>query len=506
MAMTISDFNPVPCFAYSERSIFVEFMLVCFFIGFPFFPPNRAESMVISLLALDSYLKTTNRLYDFKPRCEAYGAYEVPWAQTFQTRSTKKELNALEESIKPMVQHEIRLAQLYGIAVDSDEVYEETKSRGDAESLRTLSTLRTRRTKIAAMQRFLSQASRGVPQPSTAASRNTSFPTKFEIDASRTWAVLIGVDAYVVNPEYSLRGCVSDALAMKKYLTNDLMVPEDHIQVLLSPNPECKPPNSVADVLVSLIINTIRLLYPDCLTITSRTLPTRDNIIRALVDVSRDPRIKEGDHIILFFSGHGTNYPCEIYFNDDIGEQGNIEALCPVDRGYRDAKGYIIPDISDREIHVILKEICRVKGHRITVVLDCCYSGSMTRVPVAAGETCRAVDALDGSPSKNMLDAAVSLEKSVTGSVSVLSPKWRPDMTSHVAVAACKEYELAKEIKGKDGRSTGVFTTALLDTLRFGKLTSTSTYIDLVDALPAESFQTPVVAGQYKNERIWFRQ
>ncbi|KAK0429546.1 hypothetical protein EV421DRAFT_1662480, partial [Armillaria borealis] len=137
----------------------------------------------------------------------------------------------------------------------------------------------------------------------------------------QTWAVIIGVDAYE-NPRDSLHGCVSDALNFQDYLVKDLKVPVKQIQLLLSPNPEHMPHTN----------NT---------------------------------KIGRGDNIIIFFSGHGTCYPCSIYFKDTIRGLGTVEALCPMDRGST------IPDISDREINIILKQICRSKGHRITVFLDC---------------------------------------------------------------------------------------------------------------------------------------
>ncbi|PBK82958.1 hypothetical protein ARMGADRAFT_872760, partial [Armillaria gallica] len=100
---------------------------------------------------------------------------------------------------------------------------------------------------------------------------------------------------------------------------------------------------------------------------------TRSNIISALVGICKNTEIRRGDNIIIFFAGHGTCYPCAKYFKDTIGGLGTVEALCPMDRGST------IPDISDREMNIILKQICRSKGHRITVFLDCCHSASATR-------------------------------------------------------------------------------------------------------------------------------
>ncbi|PBK98852.1 hypothetical protein ARMGADRAFT_590559 [Armillaria gallica] len=53
-----------------------------------------------------------------------------------------------------------------------------------------------------------------------------------DLDGSRFWAVLIGVDR---GPHYPLHGCVSDAELMEKYLVEDLGVPSNRIQRLLGP-------------------------------------------------------------------------------------------------------------------------------------------------------------------------------------------------------------------------------------------------------------------------------
>ncbi|PBK84499.1 hypothetical protein ARMGADRAFT_1037003 [Armillaria gallica] len=51
------------------------------------------------------------------------------------------------------------------------------------------------------------------------------------IDASRIWAVLIGINAYPSSSNCSpLRGCMNDIEKMEEFLTKDLGVPEGHIQ------------------------------------------------------------------------------------------------------------------------------------------------------------------------------------------------------------------------------------------------------------------------------------
>lgn len=87
---------------------------------------------------------------------------------------------------------------------------------------------------------------------------------------------------------------------------------------------------------------------------------------------------------------------------------------------------------------------------------------------------------------------------------SILDEDWGPNMDSHVILAACREYQLTKEIRGKSGFH-GVFTQSLLHTLRSGCLTKDATYTDLIDVLPWSDCQTPVVAGERKGTRLWYQ-
>ncbi|KAK0215076.1 hypothetical protein IW262DRAFT_1236235, partial [Armillaria fumosa] len=170
--------------------------------------------------------------------------------------------------------------------------------------------------------------------------------------ASRFWAIVIGIDAYWFSP---LHGCVSDALFMEKYLTEHLGVLKERIQRLIGMQAN---------------------IYPG-----DTSIPSHVNIIRMLLSVMTNSHIKYGDNIIINYSGHGSQYSCSEYFyNWDTGSDNgqanitgiqSIEALCPMDCNTLDANGTLIPDISDREINAILSQISRIKGHRITLILDC---------------------------------------------------------------------------------------------------------------------------------------
>ncbi|KAK0444579.1 caspase domain-containing protein [Desarmillaria tabescens] len=299
------------------------------------------------------------------------------------------------------------------------------------------------------------------------------------VDASRFWAVLIGIDAY---PNSSLKGCVSDAILMEMFLHEHLGVPKGRIESLLSSD----DPN-----------------------LTGKTLPpSRDNIIRKLHSLIDNANINEGENIIIYFAGHGASYQCAHRRDSPSckGELCGIEAICPVDRNDAADSGPTIPDISDREFNSILTQISQAKGPNITVILDCCYSAGATR---DAEEGVRAAPELKRSLLEKALKAADESMRRFPSYVSVSDGNWFFDMKSHVVVAACAEYEKAKETSGPDGEGyNGCFTRALIRTL-ISNWTNELTYNDLIEHITKDlegqgNYQGPVVAGERRKERVWF--
>ncbi|KAK0494020.1 caspase domain-containing protein [Armillaria luteobubalina] len=181
--------------------------------------------------------------------------------------------------------------------------------------------------------------------------------SRCRVDVSRFYAVLIGIDEYT---SYPLQGCVSDARLMEKYLAEDLGVPRNRIQLLLGSKE-----------------HTFSLAGDSM-------YPSRARIIDTLLSIIRNPEIIHGDNIVIFYAGHGSRYPLE----EKRDPSEYIEALCPIDRDTIGDDGKPVPDISDREFNIILTRISHAKGHRITVILDCCHSGSVSRgVPGAGART-----------------------------------------------------------------------------------------------------------------------
>ncbi|PBK63131.1 hypothetical protein ARMSODRAFT_844354, partial [Armillaria solidipes] len=176
------------------------------------------------------------------------------------------------------------------------------------------------------------------------------------------YGVLIGIDGYSFYP---LRGCVADALKMKKYLVEYLHVPNERIQSFLGPAQS----------------------YGATSTDVTSLSPSRANILSVLLSLTTNPDIEYGDPIIIYFAGHGSRYLLSNQDGPDDNKARNdnecppkfVEAFCPMDRDSRDNNGVPIPDISDREVNTILSQIVREKGSRITCILDCCHAGSITR-------------------------------------------------------------------------------------------------------------------------------
>lgn len=289
----------------------------------------------------------------------------------------------------------------------------------------------------------------------------------------------IGVDAYTKSADV-LQGCVEDALAVARFHINKIHVPPNQIQLLIAADKRYD---------TSPIPNT------------NITTPTRQNIIKALYSLRDNPCIPYGANIVIHFSGHGAQYRASELFP---GSQDKIEALCPSDRGsFIDNE--VVVDISDREINILLSEIRDVKGDRITVTLDCCHAGSVTRA-VCRSHGLKASHNRGRSmiPLKNAVGTMLGVADRNTmknSPVKALSDTWKPDMSSHVLMAACGKDQMAFPMVVASPRSTrvqGAFTMQLLSRMEHMERAS---YQHLgTFSLPK---QTPVVLGSRKERLVW---
>ncbi|KAK0196114.1 hypothetical protein F5146DRAFT_1176253 [Armillaria mellea] len=191
--------------------------------------------------------------------------------------------------------------------------------------------------------------------------------------------------------------------------------------------------------------------------------PTHANIVMAFFDLSTNPNIQHGNNIIIYFTGHGTTYNCADYlgYKDESAAQlGKIDALCPIDCAASTetpannvnninssvTKDHQVPDISDQEINTILAEIACNKENHITFILDCCFSGSLTKA-LREGVQC-SISLLPSSSIPHMFGIVDETLKHIAGYQLIKDACWRANMDSHIVLAACKEYEEALELEG----------------------------------------------------------
>lgn len=143
-------------------------------------------------------------------------------------------------------------------------------------------------------------------------------------------AVLVGVNRYRM-PGADLRGCVSDVQNMEKLLTSSFGF-------------------AASDI--------VRL------TDFAATKKAIESAVRTLVRSGR-----RGDVLLFTFSGHGSNVP------DDDGDEadGRDEILCPTDLDWKDP-------LRDDWLRTTFDSVR--EGVNLTVITDCCHSGTITRAVV----------------------------------------------------------------------------------------------------------------------------
>lgn len=158
-----------------------------------------------------------------------------------------------------------------------------------------------------------------------------------DICEAKNIALMVGINNYdnFNSTNGDLQGCVNDILHIKQILVNKYGFNEGDIKTLL--DGEAK----------------------------------RENIISAFEEHIIN-QAEEGDVVLFHFSGHGT------YLEDDNGDEGDglDEALCTAECSVYEETGYIRDDILGSLID-------RVKTDNVTIILDCCHSGTATRLVTA---------------------------------------------------------------------------------------------------------------------------
>ncbi|KZV66269.1 hypothetical protein PENSPDRAFT_96886 [Peniophora sp. CONT] len=280
------------------------------------------------------------------------------------------------------------------------------------------------------------------------------------LPASRLFALLIGVNEYA-NPNNNLQGAVGDARRVEKFLRAQ------------------KPP-----------VSAERIVF------LQDSGAKSGDIIASIGSLCTNRYIRHGDPILIYYAGHGSVLPKPKGWS---AAGPSIQCLSPHDARIEDET--VVGVIPDRTFGALLERLANAKGNNITVILDCCHSGSGSRddtlQSIPRGMEFKGKDdtqlTISGTYQKEIW---VSFERGLVG----LPQFANTGLRSHVVLAACSSDESAYEDRfTREGR----FTSAFLRVLEVSG-TDTMTYSELIRRLDALPSQTPQCEGRDKETRILF--
>ncbi|KZV62753.1 hypothetical protein PENSPDRAFT_758475 [Peniophora sp. CONT] len=349
-------------------------------------------------------------------------------------------------------------------------------------------------------------------------------------------ALIIGIDEYQSESINNLSGAVADADAMYQYLRFELHVSDSQI-VRLSNSQATRA--TILDEIRALQERTRAELTPYIRAISTfrdnvrqLALSQSDGAAKNILDlcdrlrdeylvamgvvlkdeedgkaqvnfsppkrtVQRRKEIRKDDAILIFYAGHGASGPAPKSWGVE-GER--ISFMVPYDSRMPGADDKPILDIPDRTLGALLHQLADNVGNNITVIMDCCHSGSGTR-PVQLSDPFNFTRVERGFELDDVVPS--SLDKSIWGelakerAIEVAAGFGSAGSKSHVLLAACRESERAGEKAFKDVSDVrGLFTSELINTLRSVPADKV-TYKELFQRIPDIPSQTPQCEGHY---------
>lgn len=269
---------------------------------------------------------------------------------------------------------------------------------------------------------------------------------------STVYALLVGIDNYPA-PVPPLKGCVADIEAMQSFLESRIGGDAHQIDVLVLKNEQ-----ATRKAVIEKFLSHLGQAGPD-------------------------------DTALFCFNGHGSQAPTAaefLYLEPD----GLDETLVCYDSRM---PGHF--DLADKEISKLIAEVAKKDTH-VVLVLDSCHSGSATRSIESTGVRRLATDTRQRPVSSYFVSPSELQAFAKTRGVSESQSGWVSlPRGKHLVLSACESDEEAKEIE-IDGRSRGVFSYYLMDTLQ--NASGTWSYRDLYSRVTSivkamVSRQSPVI-------------
>lgn len=262
-------------------------------------------------------------------------------------------------------------------------------------------------------------------------------------DGQTRLALLVGINDYVAVSD--LEGAVNDVRRMARYLFQSGIVPRQNLCTLINQ----------------------RASY--------------ENFQSALRELAEAAIAEDGtpaDQVIVYFAGHGSRLP------DNNGDEPDLydETLVLQDSLVRRADGTYVPQLRDDEFNGLIAAIHAASPH-LTVIIDGCHSGSNSRTFTST----RFVETEGLAPNAETIS-----QIAIDGGLGFAD--YEPSVfPGAVFLSAASDHQLAHELEGG-----GVFTSALLDTLRDqrgARITYDQLFSQTVSKMRSRYAQIPALTG-----------
>ncbi|MUG99465.1 peptidase C14 caspase catalytic subunit p20 [Scytonema sp. UIC 10036] len=228
--------------------------------------------------------------------------------------------------------------------------------------------------------------------------------------AQKIYALLAGIDKY--HPESrvnNLSGCVNDINAIEEYLRKRIAT-EGTAELVENSEVPWKLTNELA---------------------------TRQAIIDGFQ--KHLSQATSEDVVLFYYAGHGSFEPAPEAFRIKDSDR-QIETLVCYDSRTKEGR-----DLADKELSYLIEQVAKNNPH-ILIILDCCHSGTATRDPKVVERQTPADGR--GRDLKDFIFTEEWVKRRLSESY---------ELPRHVAIAACRSHQTAKEHRGEDGSPRGAF-------------------------------------------------